>query len=94
MDIADLAWRMADKVGPLLPPDGQKLIFIELGADEPWRAIATLLVAAQRASVEIPGHLVTQLRDWLNRYHGSIEEPQLRGLLDHMRDHPELFENV
>lgn len=94
MDIADLAWRMADEVGPLLSADQRRRIFIELGADEPWRAIATLMLAAQGAGVEIPRHLVEQLRAWLNRYRGSIEEPQLRGLLDRMRDHPELFENV
>lgn len=69
---SELAWELADTVGPRLSPDRRAAIYA---------AIVALLKATHSAPAVLPLPLMDRLRDWLDAYRYSVDSASLRHLL-------------
>jgi hypothetical protein len=81
---ADLAWDLAEAVGPLLDTRERARIFAAIGAGETGRAIVTLLAVGAADEICVAPALVDKLARWLSAYTRSEAQPRLRRLVERL----------
>lgn len=78
---SDLAWELADAIGPLLADRDRTQLYAVIGSGESYTAIATMLQILARQSWPITAELITQLTGWLDAYAHSDDAPRLQEML-------------
>ncbi len=80
-DAADLAWELADAVGPRLDERDRARIYATVGSGESYTAIGIVLRTVAQRSLSLPAELIAKVADWLDAYEHSDDGPRLREML-------------
>jgi hypothetical protein len=80
-DASDLAWELADAVGPLLADRDRAQIYATVGSGESYTAIGIVLQTVAQRSLSLPPELITKLADWLDAYEHSDDALRLQEML-------------
>lgn len=86
---SELAWELADAVGPRLSEDVRAALYASIGAGDSYAAIVSLLEVAARDPSALSLALVDRLRGWLDAYRHSADAARLRRLLTVLARTPE-----
>ncbi|ARV85419.1 hypothetical protein LFT51_28945 (plasmid) [Mycobacterium intracellulare subsp. chimaera] len=78
---SDLAWELADAIGPLLAERDRDQLYATIGSGESYAAIDTVLQTMVRQSSPIPPELIAKLTNWLDAYTHSDDAHRLHELL-------------
>lgn len=81
VDIAGLAWQLADFAGPLIDPTDRAALFTDLGAGEHIRALELGLKLLVGAREQLPPNLIRRVNQWVDCYAGHSDEHRLRDLV-------------
>lgn len=84
---AELAWLLAEAVGPCFTENDRHRVYTELGAGEAHVAIGHMLEIAVRERRSLPAKLASVLTAWLGDYIGNEYEPRIRSLLNRANRH-------
>jgi hypothetical protein len=82
---SDLAWELADTLGPLLPDHDRAAIYTTIGSGYSYTAITRLVQASALGGYALPPRLVDRLAEWLDAYTHSDDAARLLQLLNAIR---------
>jgi hypothetical protein len=78
---SDLAWELAEVVGPVLADRDRAELYVAIGSGYSYAAIDTLLQMIVQRRLPVSLAVVTKIADWLNGYVYSGDAPRLHELL-------------
>jgi hypothetical protein len=86
-NVSALADELAQYTCHHLPWSDQRVIAIELGVGECDLAIDDMVRAAAQGACPVPGHIITQLHQWLDTYDATActDPAQLRSYVNRLR---------
>jgi hypothetical protein len=81
----ELAWALAQLLGPRLNQIERTTIYVTLGVGETYQTIAVLLRRALDKRILIAAELIDDIERWLRGYLGTEQEVEMRVLIDGLR---------
>ncbi|CDO30846.1 hypothetical protein BN979_03656 [Mycolicibacterium vulneris] len=80
-----MAWDLAGAVTPRLSKPARNQIYLRIGADDTFTAIEELLNKAVCLGIPLSPGLTAAICQWLAGYVGTLREPRLRTLVNHLQ---------
>jgi hypothetical protein len=78
---SDLAWELADAIGPLLAERDRVQLYATIGSGDSYTAIDALLRTMADQLLPMPAEFIPKLAGWLDAYVHSDDAPRLLELL-------------
>ncbi|ASL18398.1 hypothetical protein [Mycobacterium intracellulare] len=78
---SELAWQLADQIGPLLADPDRDQLYTTIGAGHSFIAIDKMLQIIVQRHLTVPRELVATVAEWLGAYAHSHDAPRLNELL-------------
>lgn len=82
MSDQELAWLLVEAAGPGLDAEQISLVFVDIGAGDPFAAIERILSIVVGNGMPIPHDLRHEVSKWLRRYVGFADGRRLQRLFD------------